>query len=203
MNNYEYIIASLPVLQQSSRERNTQHSAEALIAEIREQLSSSDREVLDFFLSGYSPDVLGVDFYTRALSHRSAFVRGFFGYDLGLRNTKVEYLNTSLSRPKGQDVVTPEGMEECEFEGKSKVMAILSLKDILERERGLDDLLWKKTDELTVMEVFSLDAILGFVAKLKITDRWEKLDPETGMQYFRKLVGDIRKTYDNKKNTTI
>lgn len=205
MNNYEYIIASLPVLRASSAREHgaVASSAEKIIAEIREQLSSSDRVVFDFFLSGYNADNLNKEFYTKALSHRSKFIQEFFAYDLGLRNAKVEYLNASLGRPKGQDEITVDGMEDTEFEGRGEVMAVLNGKDILEREKGLDDLMWKKADELTIMEVFSLSAILGFVAKLKITDRWEKLDPETGMQYFRKLVKSIRETYDNKKNTTI
>lgn len=205
MNNYEYIIASLPVLRASSsaRERNVAHSSEEIIAEIREQLSSSDRSVLDFFLSGYETDNLNKEFYTKALSHRSKFVKEFFSYDLGLRNAKVEYLNSALGRPKGQDEIVLDGTEDTEFEGKGEVVAVLSGKDILEREKGLDDLVWKKADELTLMEIFSLDAILGFVAKLKIIDRWDRLDPETGMQYFRKLVSGIRETYDNKKNTII
>ena len=38
------------------------------------------------------------------------------------------------------------------------------------------------------------ERILGFTAKLKIIDRWNKLDPETGRELFRKLVDEIRKT---------
>ena len=66
--------------------------------------------------------------------------------------------------------------------------------DILARERGLDDLMWQEIDELTRMDVFDIEAILGFTAKLKIIDRWNKLDPETGRELFRKLVDEIRKT---------
>ena len=53
------------------------------------------------------------------------------------------------------------------------------------------------------MDVFDIEAILGFIAKLKIIDRWDKLDPETGRELFRKLVEEIRSTYDNKKNNMI
>lgn len=82
-------------------------------------------------------------------------------------------------------------------------MAVLENGDILRRERGLDDLMWKRIDEITVMDVFDIEAILGFIAKLKIIDRWDKLDPETGREFFRKLVEEIRSTYDNKKNNMI
>ena len=76
---------------------------------------------------------------------------------------------------------------------------VLNRADLLQRERGLDDLRWQKVDELTAMDVFDLELILGFVAKLKIIDRWLQLDPESGRELFRKLVEDVRSTYDNKK----
>ena len=115
----------------------------------------------------------------------------------------MEYLNRSLGRPEGQDCVQPEGWDGSGFEGRQEIMAVLEGDDILKRERGLDDLLWKKIDEITVMDVFDIEVILGFTAKMKIIDRWDKLDPDTGHAIFRRLVEEIRATYDNKKNHMI
>ena len=53
------------------------------------------------------------------------------------------------------------------------------------------------------MDVFDIEVILGFTAKMKIIDRWDKLDPDTGHDLFRRLVEEIRATYDNKKNNMI
>ena len=47
------------------------------------------------------------------------------------------------------------------------------------------------------MEVFTIDQILGFVAKLQIVARWLRLDPQTGRELFRQLVEEIR---NNKKS---
>ena len=61
MDNYEYIVASLPVLRpEDSRSDNV--NAEALIAEIREQLSGRDLAVLDQLLAGYDAGQLTEDF---------------------------------------------------------------------------------------------------------------------------------------------
>ena len=38
-------------------------------------------------------------------------------------------------------------------------------------------------------------AILGFLAKLKITDRWLKLDPATGRKLFRRFTEEVRATF--------
>lgn len=188
MNNYEYIIASLPVPGQENP------AAEAILDFIRSQLSGQDRELLDMLLDGFDGEKLDRDFYRRALKSRNPFIRGFLGYDLRLRNTKAEYLNTALERPEGTDVIlmAEEGREEAEFEQKPEVLALLRQDDILARERALDALLWDKADELTRMHLFDLDVILAFTAKLKITDRWNKLDPETGRELFRSLVQEIR-----------
>lgn len=202
MNNYEYIVAGLPVLQQGPAQ-GSHDSAARILSSIREQLSARDNELVDLLLSGYESENLNADFYSRALNHRNRFIREFFSYDLDLRNVKVEYLNKSLGRPADMDTVVPAGREDESFEGRQEVMAVLENGDILRRERGLDDLMWKRIDEITVMDVFDIEAILGFIAKLKIIDRWDRLDPETGRELFRKLVEEIRSTYDNKKNNMI
>lgn len=202
MKNYEYIIAGLPQLQQAPS-HGEQLDADAIIASVRELLDEKDNALLDFMLSAYESDKLTADFYTEALKHSNSFIRSYFEFDLNLRNTKVAYLNKALSRPADKDIMVLAGREDCEFEEKAAIDAVLQGKDIIKREKGLDDIVWNFIEEKTIMEVFSLDLILGFIAKLKIIDRWLKLDPETGAEFFRKLVKDLRATYDNKKNNII
>jgi hypothetical protein len=200
VNNYEYIIAGLPFLSQDGREAP---DTEAILEDIRGQLSEKDAETLDFLLSAYAPDTLGPGFYMKAGKHRNRFIREFFSLDLGVRNAKVEYLNRSLGRPEGTDIVIPRLTEDqdlngepVEFERKPEVDAILQTDDILGRERALDDFYWKAADAITVLDVFDLDVILAFVVKLKLVERWLRLDEATGRELFRKLVKEIK---ENKK----
>lgn len=202
MDNYEYIIAGLPALQQAPT--GASHAdADRIMASIREQLSEKDNALVDLLLSGWDAESLDSAFYLKALNHRNHFIREYFAYDLNLRNLKVEYLNKSLGRPEDMDIVRLEGMDGSDFEGRQEIMSVLEGADILKRERGLDDLMWKKIEEITIMDVFDIEVILGFIARLKIIDRWDKLDPDTGNELFRKLVEEIRATYDNKKNNLI
>lgn len=190
MNNYEYIIAGLPLLSQDGRENP---DTGALLGEIREQLSGPDRSTLDFLLSSYEPEALNAEFYLKAGKSRNRFIREFFGLDLGVRNTKVEYLNRSLGRPEGTDILIPDPeADSAEFEKKEELDALLETADILGRERALDDFYWKAADELTVLDVFDLDVILAFVVKLKLVERWLRLDEATGRELFRKLVKEIK-----------
>lgn len=195
MNNYEYIVASLPVITSDFR---GDLDYNGVIGEIRSQLSKKDEEILDILLDGFDPEKLDRDFYLKALASKDAFIRDYFSYDLDVRNTRVEFLNKALNRPEGLDIlVLDEEAEPGEFEGWKQVMSVLEGSDILARERGLDDLMWAKIDEIVGLQVFTLDAILGFAAKLQIIARWLKLDPQTGRELFKKLVDEIR----NNKNT--
>ena len=203
MDNYEYIVASLPVLRpEDSRSDNV--NAEALIAEIREQLSGRDQAVLDQLLAGYDAEQLTEDFYRQILRHKNRFLREWFRFDLDLRNATVGYLNHQLHRAPDHDKILLEEREVEEFPELEAAERILRGKDILQRERGLDELRWHKVDEITLLDYFDLETLLGYVAKLKIIDRWLQLDPDSGRALFRRMVEEIRTTYDNKKqNITI
>jgi len=203
MDNYAYIIASMPVLQ-PDQEKADNLVAQDLLDEIREQLSARDAAVLDQLLEGYNPEKLDAEFYRKALQHRNRFIRDWFRFDLNLRNLTVSYINDSLGRQEGQDQVKLEGDETEEFPEAAAAREVLNCGDILARERGLDELRWKKIDDLTILDSLDLEVILGFVAKLKIIDRWLQLDPDSGRALFRRLVEEVRSTYDNKKqNLTI
>ena len=198
MNNYEYIVASLPVIEPGSR-LGSSSAANAIIDDIREQLSNKDNALVTMLLDGFDPEKLNAGFYRACLGSGSRFLREYFLFDLFLRNTKVEYLNASLGRPEGKDVLLLEELEDYEFEQKEEIVEILSGTDIIGREKGLDMAIWEHVEEVTTMDVFDMDAILGFIARLKIIDRWDKLDPETGAELFRRLIKEIRASYDNKK----
>lgn len=198
MNNYEYIVASLPVIEPGSR-LGSSSAANAIIDDIREQLSNKDNALVTMLLDGFDPEKLNAGFYRACLGSGSRFLREYFLFDLFLRNTKVEYLNASLGRPEGKDVLLLEELEDYEFEQKEEIVEILSGTDIIGREKGLDMAIWEHVEEVTTMDVFDMDAILGFIARLKIINRWDKLDPETGAELFRRLIKEIRATYDNKK----
>jgi hypothetical protein len=201
MSNYEYIVASLPDI--TTGWKFGEKGPEDYIEEIVSLCSDKDRELIGFFLDGYRDESLCTDFYARALTHDNVFIREFFRYDLNVRNTKVNYLNKALDRPAGKDILTfPEETDQKildavgeEFEESADLESVLNLRDILSRERGIDDLVWEKVDSLTTFNYFDIDAILGFIAKLNIVARWFKLDEQTGREMFKKLVDEVRGTF--------
>ena len=193
MNNYEYIIASLPVLMRDMRSLG-KDSAHSLVEEIRKDCSKKDNELISFLLDGYDEEKMDASFYSKALSHPNSFIRGFFAYDLEVRNAKVDYLNEALGREAGTDnmILDP----EKETEKDEKVEEVLRTHDILAREKGIDSLMWEKIDELTLMDVFDIDLILAFIAKLQIVSRWLSLDEQSGREMFRRLVDEVRGSFE-------
>ena len=202
MNNYIYIIAGLPDFTPDWRQG--EKSLDEYIGQVRELLSRKDNETLDFIVKGFDKDQINLELYKEALSHKLRFIREFFQFDLNVRNQKVRYLNHALGRDPEKDVLSlrdPEAEEtglepeEPEFKESAQLQHILEGHDILSRERGIDDLYWKKIDELTLFEYLSFNKILGIMVKMMIIRRWLILDEEKGRAMFKKLVDEVRGTF--------
>ena len=191
MNNYEYLIASLPDITPDWKDSG-EMSGDAFVDWLREGCSDSDRKLIDFLREGFAAENLDKDFYLRALSHRDRFLREYFRFDLNVRNAKVEYLNRELGRTAGTDIFLT---DENGFEEEARLGAVLGSGDILSREKGIDDLMWEKIESLTTFDYFDIDAILGFIAKLNIAMRWNRLDPETGREMFSRIVKEVRGSF--------
>ena len=191
MNNSEYLIASLPDITPDWKDSG-EMSGDAFVDWLREGCSDSDRKLIDFLREGFAAENLNKDFYLRALSHRDRFLREYFRFDLNVRNAKVEYLNRELGRAAGTDIFLT---DENGFEEEARLGAVLGSGDILSREKGIDDLMWEKIESLTTFDYFDIDAILGFIAKLNIAMRWNRLDPETGREMFSRIVKEVRGSF--------
>ena len=202
MNNYVYIIAGLPDFTPDWRQG--EKSLEEYLNQMKELLSEKDMESVRLIEDGFNKEKIGLEFYKEALAHSSAFIREFFQFDLNVRNAKVRYLNQALGRDPQKDVLSmadPDAeelgieVEEPEFKEVARLQAILEGKDILARERGIDDLYWDKIDEITLFDYLNFSKILGMVVKMMIIRRWLILDEERGREMFKRLVDEVRGTF--------
>ena len=210
MSNFEYIISSLPYLTMDFKYAG-QAGFNSVISDIKRDLDEKDQGLVEFLLKGFSEKDLDADFYAAALRQRNRFLREYFRFDLNLRNAKVRYLNAQLGREPDQDLMTGEDPEAedvdidgfrftgGEFEEALKVDNILADQDLVSREKGLDDVLWDKIDSLATFHYFDIEAVLAYIAKLRIVTRWLNLDEEVGRDVFRRLLKDVRGTYKGVK----
>ena len=201
MNNYEYIITSLPDI--TTGWKFGEKTPEDYIEEITSLCSEKDKAAIAFLLEGFDDSKLAPEFYISAITHKNRFIKEYFLFDLNVRNAKVKYLNKALGRPADKDVMSfpetaPEKVSEAvaaEFEESATLESILNAEDILTRERGIDDLMWEKISSLTLFNYFDIEVILGFIAKLNIVARWYRLDEQTGREMFKRLVDEVRGTF--------
>ena len=71
----------------------------------------------------------------------------------------------------------------------------LAQDSLLGREKALDDITWEKISSLETFHYFDITAVLAYVAKLHIVNRWLALDPDKGRELFRELVNEVRGTF--------
>ena len=190
-NNYEYIVSSLPDINLDWK-YGENASFGLYVDWIRTQLSDSDNRALDTLLEGFDGSNLNPEFYTRVTKAGNRFIREYFTFDLNVRNGKARFLNKACGRPVETDTIV---LQTGEFAEASRLEAALSASDLLSRERNLDRLMWDKRTEITTFNYFDLEAVLAFVAKLHIIDRWLALDEEAGRAMFRTLVNEVRGTF--------
>lgn len=190
MNNYHYLISSLPALSLSWGKDAAAPSA--MRKEIYDNCGKHDLELFRWLEYAFDDSKLNEHLYSRALRHPNSFIREYFRFDLNLRNTKVEFLNKSLGREPGKDVI---GLDGGVFEEEESVKNALQTTNILEREEKLDAIVWNKVDEMTTYDYFNSRTLMCYLVKLNVIDRWYKLDAEKGAELFKQLVDEVRGTF--------
>ena len=195
MNNYEYIISSLPAISLDWK-FGEGASYDTYIGWIKSQLSESDRKIVDRLLDGFKDENLTKEFYEAAVKDGNRFIREYFTFDLNVRNGKARFLNKAFDRPLDQDTVR---LDTGEFPEAQRLDEALNAPDLISREKGLDSLTWNKILEINTFDYFNLEAVLGFIARLRIIGRWFSLDEKTGREMFIRLVDEVRGTFKGVK----
>lgn len=195
MNNYEYIISSLPAITLDWK-FGEGASFDTYVDWIKSQLSEADIKVVDRLLDGYKDENLTREFYEAALKDSNRFLKEYYTFDLNVRNGKARFLNKAFERPLDQDTIK---LETGEFAESPRLEEALNAPDLLSRERCLDSLMWDKILEINTFDYFDLEGILGFIARLHIIGRWFALDEKTGREMFIRLVNEVRGTFKGVK----
>ena len=183
MDNYPYIIASLPDLALDFEKHDFDYGF------IRENiffsLGEEDRRLVEWLESGCVDENLNEDFYRSCSRCGNRFIREYFAFDWLLRSEKVAYLER---RESGAD-----------FEEKEQLHKAFVVPDIFRREQAISTVVWNKIEDLVIMDVFNINVILAFLAKFNIISRWNRLDRNTGRKLFDEFVQEIDETYNKNK----
>ena len=187
MDNYVYIVAGLPELASSYEGAGFNYAA--VKESILELLSEKDQKLVELMEEGFDENSLGAAFYDKAAASKNSFIRQYFDFDGRLRNLKVNYLAKRLGKDGANFLVE---LPEADFEEEKQIKEILENANFVKREQQMDDLKWEKASDIARMDYFNMNAILAFLVKAKMVQRWSELDEQKGQEMFRKLVGEIR-----------
>ncbi|MGP1447906.1 MAG: DUF2764 family protein [Candidatus Limimorpha sp.] len=189
MDNYVYIVASLPELALNFDE--DRFSYEDTKAHFIELLSEKDRKLVELLERGFDEANLGQEFYAEAAKSKNVFLREYFDFDARLRNMQAGFLAQRLNRDAETYLVE---MPEADFEESKQIQAVFESTDFVAREQQIDQLKWNKATEIAMMDYFNMNAILAYLVKAKMVQRWVELDKDKGEEMFRRLVKEIRGT---------
>ena len=59
----------------------------------------------------------------------------------------------------------------------------------------MDKIKWDYLDEYTFFHYFTIEKVISYVLKILITERWIKLDSETGKTLLNKLLNELKTSY--------
>lgn len=183
MDNYPYIIASLPDLALDFEKHDFDY--DFVRESIFFSLSQEDRRLVEWLEQGFVDENLTEDFYRSCRRCGNRFIREYFAFDWLLRTEKVAFLER---RESGED-----------FEEKEALRKAFVTADILKREQAVCNVVWDKIENLVMLDVFNINVILAFLAKFHIIARWNRLDRVTGRKLFDDFVQEIDETYDKNK----
>lgn len=152
-------------------------------------------------------------FYEYAIKTRNIFLRAWLNFDLNVKNIFTAFncfrfgyeLSSHLVKTEQNKVVcslltskslNPEFFDdELPFSHQIFKIAKSDLS-LIEKEKALDKIRWDYLDENTFFHFFTIEKILSYTIKLLITERWLKLESETGKAVLNRLINDLKTSYE-------
>lgn len=165
---------------------------------------------LDLFEVEKLPEVKFQEaFYDHALSQRNSFIRYWFSFQRDFNNvltalncrrmgtdpTRQLVGNNWLTEILAKSQAADFGLKR-EVDYIDRLIQVIDIPDVLERERKIDLLKWDMSVELTTWDYFNINFILGFFVRAGIVHRWLNLDAKTGEELFKKLFDDLKSSYN-------
>lgn len=148
-------------------------------------------------------------YFNQLTRSENPFLRNWFTMELRMRNILTAITCRSYNLPVEEQIIGDDFVSIQLKENKSKdfglageldyvdeLLKISDEKNLLNREKMMDNLKFSKLEDELFFESFTLEAVIGFVLKFKMVNRWLKLDPETGKEMFNKIFKGVQATFE-------
>ena len=148
-------------------------------------------------------------FYGSLCSDENRFIRTWYRFDRNLKNILVglnarkyefSFENEIIGDNFCSERIRTSGEHyfnlSKELDYIESITNLFDHDDIVEMEKGIDHVKWDYLDELTTFDYFSIEAIMSFILKLGIAERWLKLDKKAGNEFFNRINLDLQNSYE-------
>jgi len=203
--NYYYLISSLPKLRLDDYKER--YRLDNYITDLKKHLTEEHfcfvQDILQKKERGLSrvnrDDVLQQQFYLKMTAHPNEFIRNYFIFDRDLRNILVA-INKKKFDIDGDGYVGDSEDEVINNLRRSslsdfglspdldyipELIEHFKADDIVSFQKYVDQLRWNKIDSINTFKYFEIDALLGYLIKFMLVERWHALDIQTGDDIFR------------------
>lgn len=188
-------------------EEEVQEPSAALPLYLREFIADFKEEHLKYDV--VPENVLSWMYYDYMMHSENKLVREYAEFSMNMRNLIAAYNSRKYGRDISREVIgenefavalrTSNSKDfglSMDYPYVEKVISLLENDHLVERERGLDLLIWDFLDEAVIFEYFSIEKVISFMLKLMIVQRWSRMSSESGRKVFMELVEKFRKSFE-------
>lgn len=188
-------------------EEEVQEPSAALPLYLREFIADFKEEHLKYDV--VPENVLSWMYYDYMMHSENKLVREYAEFSMNMRNLIAAYNSRKYGRDISREVIgenefavalrTSNSKDfglSMDYPYVEKVISLLENDHLVERERGLDLLIWDFLDEAVIFEYFSIEKVISFMLKQMIVQRWSRMSSESGRKVFMELVEKFRKSFE-------
>lgn len=172
--NYYYLAASLPTLSMSSKPSISSEDFRAIAAE---NLSRSDIKALEELDAMWETEP------------EHPFVRSWKAKEISIRNSLARLRASELNKDAKPFLREP---DHYDSDSELYVHEAVIRENPLESEQLLDRCRWNALDSMSNLSEFSGNAILSYSIKLRIAERWARMDAAAGSEAADSVVSNAQ-----------
>lgn len=153
----------------------------------------------------FAEDAISLAYYEYAMKCPNKIISSWFKFNFNITNI----LTALIARKNGWNVSdyilgdnevnemiktnnTKDFDLQHEYDYVSDLMKIVDEQNPVQKEKSIDAFKWQWLENITIFEVFSIEAVFAYFCKLEMLERWEILDIETGKETFKQIIENLR-----------
>ena len=185
--------------------RQPLHLAEPIAKVVRAYASPESEDAEDMDLTLPFAKALMAAYYKACEASKSRLLREWSKMDRTIRNIVAATVARQQGIAVEQVVVGEDSVVEslsrssaADFGLRAElpfveqlVAAVADERNMVEKERKIDNIRWAELSELTTFDYFDLNAVIAYLVKVNMVARWAALDAKVGREMFDRLVSEL------------